>query len=300
LNAKFLRSKFLHKLASLACYPAPVRILALLAVLLVGWLPIAAPIALWLKDPNTVTILTMLLLLIGFLILIQPWGRWLYRDKRILRTYGLVGTRQNGIELLQGLAIGLFTLVALFSLEGWLGWLTWQSPVLPWWRLLIEGLLVGLGTAFAEELVFRGWILNELQRDYRLGAALGIDSLLFAALHFIKPLPEVVRTFPQFPGLILLGLALGWARQSTLIQQRASGVVHYGRLGLPIGLHGGLVWGYYLVNVGQWIDYSDRVPQWITGIDNNPLAGGIGLLFLAILASYMGWRSAYNQFKQPS
>ena len=291
-----MKSKF----DKLACYPAPFRILALLAVLLLGWLPIAIPIVLLVKDPNTVTLLTMPLLFVGFLLLLPYWSKWLHRDRHIWQTYGLVLTRQNGIELLQGLAIGLCSLLALFMLQGWLGWLQWRSPsfaLLPSLtlvRVICEGALVGLGTGFAEELVFRGWILDELQRDYNLKASLWADSLIFAILHFSKPIAEALRTSPQFPGLLLLGLMLVWAKRSTryknkLLQHR--GELYLGRLGLPIGLHAGLIWGYYVVNVGQLIQYTGRVPQWMTGIDRNPLAGGVGLLLLGLLAAYMGWRS---------
>jgi hypothetical protein len=50
-----------------------------------------------------------------------------------------------------------------------------------------------------------------------------------------------------------------------------------------MGLHGGLVWGYYILNVGELVKYSDIVPTWITGIDHNPLAGIMGIFFLSIL-----------------
>jgi hypothetical protein len=119
-------------------------------------------------------------------------------------------------------------------------------------------------------------------------------------LHFIKPLPEVIRTFPQFPGLVLLGLALVWAKRSTRRQLRLTGVQHQGRLGLPIGLHAGLVWGYYMIHVGQLARYSGQVPQWLTGIDQNPLAGGAGLVFLMLLAAYMRWRSHTMSLKHSS
>jgi uncharacterized protein len=274
--------------------------LALLLVLLVCWLPIAAPIAFFVKDPNTVTLATMPLLFGGFLFLVPRWGKWLYRDKRVFYTYGLTLTRQTGIELLQGLAIGLLSLVLLFVVQGGLGWLIWQTPSSALLKVVLEGLLVGLGTGFAEELVFRGWILDELQRDYSDTVSLWAASSLFAVLHFIKPLPEVIRTFPQFPGLVLLGLALVWAKQSTRRQFRVTGVQHQGRLGLPMGLHAGLVWGYYMINVGHLARYSGQVPEWVTGIDQNPLAGAVGLVFLALLATYMRWRSHFMAFRHSS
>lgn len=56
-------------------------------------------------------------------------------------------------------------------------------------------------------------------------------------------------------------------------------------LGYPIGLHAGLIWGYYIVNVGGLSEYTGRVPEWVTGIDKNPLAGLMGLILLGAIAS---------------
>jgi len=82
-----------------------------------------------------------------------------------------------------------------------------------------------------------------------------------------------LRTWPQFPGLLLLGLILIWGKRRC-----------QNRLGLSIGLHAGLVWGYYIINIGELVRYSGSVPDWVTGINGNPLAGAIGLLFLSVLA----------------
>lgn len=242
-------------------------------VLLLLWVPVAAPIALMVSDSNLVTILTMGLLFVEFLFLVKFWGRKVYQQPQLIQSYGLVGTRRNARELLTGLSIGLLVTLSLFFLEGQLRWLEWQPSAgfLP--RVILEGLLSALGIGLAEELVFRGWLLDELQRDYRLRAATWVDAILFAVLHFLKPFEEILRTWPKLPGLVLLGLTLVWAKQG-----RA------GRLGLPIGLHAGLVWGYYIIDVGQLMHYTDRVPDWITGVDRNPLAGVVGLIFLSGLA----------------
>jgi hypothetical protein len=267
-------------LAKLTQYPVPVRLVSFIAVLLLLWLPVAAPIYLLGRDPNLVTILTMGLLFGEFLLLLRWWGKKVYQQPQLLKRYGLAGTRQNGLDLLKGLSIGLLFTFCLFTLEGLLGWLKFQTPpeVLP--RVILEGLASALGIGFAEELVFRGWLLDELQRDYSSKTALWTDAVIFAVSHFIKPLGEIIRTFPTFPCLLLLGLTLVWAK-------RSSG----GLLGLPIGLHAGLVWGYYIINVGQLVHYSNQVSPWITGVDSNPLAGAMGLLFLSILAFWMRKRS---------
>jgi hypothetical protein len=260
-------------LARIARYPAPLRLVIFILVLLLLWLPVAAPINWLVEDQNLVNILTLPLLYGAFILLLWLWGKYVYHQPHLLQEYGLVRTRQNGRELLLGLGIGIASVLCLFFVEGWLGWLWWQQPQVLLWRFIVEGLIVALAYGFAEELLFRGWLLDELQRDYRPRAILWTDALVFATLHFIKPLAEIIRTLPQFPALVLLGLTLVWAKRCG-----------QGRLGLPIGLHAGLIWGYYAINVGQMVRYSDRVSEWITGVDRNPLAGGMGLLFLGAIA----------------
>ncbi|WP_225913962.1 CPBP family intramembrane glutamic endopeptidase [Leptolyngbya ohadii] len=272
------------------------RIIAFLLLVLGVWLPFAVPIALLVRDANQVTIFTMSLMLVAFLLLIRVWGRRVHGERHTFQTYGLVFGRWNGLELLLGLAIGLVSLLLLFWVQSSLGWVAWQK-LSPPPRIVLEGGIMALGVGFAEELVFRGWIYDELRRDYSPKTVLWGNVLTFACLHFIKSPAEIVRTFPQFPGLVLLGLALVWAKRSTAVPHlTADPRCPQGRLGLSIGLHAGLVWGYYIVNVGNLIRYADRIPQLLTGIDRNPLAGIIGLLFLCGLARLMAWRSQRGGF----
>ncbi|MDX2239947.1 MAG: type II CAAX endopeptidase family protein [Leptolyngbyaceae cyanobacterium bins.302] len=236
------------------------------------WLPFAAPVYWFLGTGNTASIIAVLVLYSEFVWLLWLWGRIALQQPQPLQNHGLVRTRQNGLELLRGLGVGFISLFCLFTVEGWLGWVSWQmtqfSP-----RFLLEGLMVALGIGFAEELLFRGWLVDELQQDYRPQVAIWNSSAIYALLHFVKPWSEILRTLPSFPGLLLLGLILGWIRQ-----------IHHGRLGFAIGLHAGLVWGYYIVNVGELLRYSNQIPTWVTGIDRNPLAGSMGLLFLSLIA----------------
>jgi uncharacterized protein len=275
-------------LTQIAKAPAPLRILAFMLLLGSAWLPLAALIAYWSRDPNHTTILTMLLLFVGFVTLMRWWGQQLYHDSQIFQTFGLNLSQLARKEALTGFGLGIASLLLLLVIQGLLGWLNWQVPSLTLALVALEGLLVGLGIAFAEELVFRGWILTELERDYRPQVALWANSLIFATLHFIKPIPEIIRTLPQFPGLVLLGLILVWMKRSTQAQRRTSNslTMRSGRLGLPIGFHAGLVWSYYLIDVGNLTRLTQRVPEWVTGIDGNPLAGVIGLVFLGGWAVY--------------
>lgn len=214
----------------------------------------------------------MALLGVEFMALLWVWGRRVHGARSSFGQYGLVATRKNAQEFVLGLGLGLGFVFALFGAIAILGWATWQpNPQL--WRWVLEGSLTAIGVGLGEELCFRGWLLDELERDYRPAIALWINSLTFAILHFIKPWSEILRTFPQFPSLVLLGCILVWARRTTR---------H--RLGKAIGLHAGLVWGYYIINVGNLITLTNAVPDWVTGVDRNPLAGLMGIGFLGVLA----------------
>ena len=253
--------------------PAPVRLLIFTGVLLILWLPLAIPIYWVLKhDPNLTTIVTMALLFIDLLSLWYFWGKYVYQESNIFIRYGLSFTAANRREFAKGLAIGFWVCLSLFILEASLGWVKIATPEVSLIKIVAEGLISALGIALGEELVFRGWIFDELKRDYRDRTTIFFSALLFAILHFIKPIGEIIRTLVTFPALLLLGIILAIAKHKNC-----------DRLGICIGIHGGLVWGYYILNVGQLIEYTNKVPEWITGIDGNPIAGIMGLILLSIL-----------------
>lgn len=263
----------ISQLQKIANYSAPIRIFTFLGLLLIFWLPFVISFYFLLqKDPNLMNITTMGTLFIEFLTLTVLWGKLVYQKNNLFSEYGLIFSRQNGIKLINYLALGLGLTCGLFVLENTLGLINFQQPSLPLSRLILEGLLSGLGVALAEELVFRGWLLTELEKDYSLQTALISNSFIFALLHFLKPIDVVIASFPAFPGLILLAMNL------ILIKRN-----NQNKLGGCIGFHGGLVWGYYIFNVGNIVQYHDNISPWITGVDKNPIAGLIGLSILIFL-----------------
>ena len=242
-----------------------------IGVLIILWLPLAIPIY-WLlqENSNLVNILTMTVLFIELLFLWRFWGRLVHGEVRIYARYGLVRSSRNFREFGRGLAFGFCLCLSLFIVEALLGWLKIIVPSVSLLRIVVEGLLSALGIAFAEELLFRGWLIDELRRDYSKTTCIYLSAGIFAIAHFLKPVGEIIRTAVTFPALVLLGIALVLAKYR-----------NGDRLGMSIGIHAGLVWGYYIVDVGKLIEYSDRVPVWVTGIDGNPIAGVMGLVFLA-------------------
>ncbi|KPQ37393.1 MAG: CAAX amino terminal protease family [Phormidesmis priestleyi Ana] len=253
-----------------------------MGLLAIAWVPIAAPIY-WLGYTfgysNITEIVALALLYLGFLWGLPRWGKHIHRWPQPLKQYGLVKNAATARNLGVALVIGVLGVFALFGIKTLMGWATPSAPSPRIGRFVIEGLIMALAVGFAEETLFRGWVLAELEQSYSATISLVVNALLFASTHFIKPWPEIVRTFPQFLGLVILGMALVWARRSPGRFGTSSS------LGYPIGLHAGLIWGYYIVNVGGLSEPTGRAPEWITGIDSNPLAGLLGLILLGIIAA---------------
>jgi membrane protease YdiL (CAAX protease family) len=244
-------------------------------MLAAAWLPFLVPLSLAIADANLRSIVVMGTLFLIFLVVLIFWSHWCYQTPLSLKAYGVYGlgwNRRQGVELLKGLGLGFSFTFGLFVIQGLLGWATLEPAGDRLWAIILQGSLTGLGVALAEELFFRGWLLKELEQGYGPRISLGSNAIIFAVLHFLKPLGEVIRTLPQFPALVLLGLSL-------VVTKRR----HGDRLGHCIGLHGGMVWAYYIVNVGQLVRYTEKVPAWVTGIDKNPLSGVMGIAGLCLL-----------------
>jgi len=124
---------------------------------------------------------------------------------------------------------------------------------------------------FAEELLFlRGWLMGELSLLLGRQRALWLQAAVFSLVHTRFNLPPL-QLLGLLAGLLLLGLALG-------LQRRADGGLLWG----AIGLHGGLVGGWFALQAG-WLDVLPGAPLWIVGpggASPNPIGGLVGWLGL--------------------
>jgi uncharacterized protein len=273
----------LKRLKWIANLPAPIRILAFLLVCIIAWAPFALVIYSYLKstydlaDPGTLNLLNIFVmggLGLTFIVLLPWWTKAIYDRSQAFSHLGLVRSYRNFWGLLQGWSIGFASLLLLYLVQGWLGWLTWQPVAIPWLDLIGGGLLSSLGVGFAEELVFRGWMLDELETDYSKLVALWSNALIFAALHF-GDLLKIILGWPHFLGLTILGMLLVLAKRS-----------QKNLLGIAIGLHAGLIGVIYLIDVGKMVKYTNKVPEWTTGIGGHPSAGILGIFALVVLLGY--------------
>jgi MYXO-CTERM domain-containing protein len=175
------------------------------------------------------------------------------------------GLRAFGRGLLKALLL-LAGVVAVLLASGqarWQGALTIGAA--------LNGLALLLGVGFAEELLFRGWLWGELELQAGRRRALGLQATLFALVHPWTRLPGL-EAIGLLGGLVLLGLALA-------LQRRADGGALWG----AVGLHGGLVGGWFVLQAGL-LQLTPTAPAWLVGpggASPNPIGGLLGWLGLA-------------------
>ncbi len=137
---------------------------------------------------------------------------------------------------------------------------------------ILNGVLLIFGIGFAEEIIFRAWLLEELKLQFGIKVALITQSLVFSLVHIGLKLPfwNILGTLL---GLFILSILC------SIIRLRDDGAL-YG----AIGFHGGLVGFWFILN-NNLIYISREAPGWLVGygIPNpNPLSGFYGILLLII------------------
>ncbi len=190
-------------------------------------------------------------------------------------------------ETLLGFLLGILLvcimvgeLICLGSYQ-WLGFNSEAQMLLPLFVCMVVGL--------TEEIIFRGFIFNTIERSWGTASALVITCVLFGCAHLINPIPYPQKIF----GCLALIFEAGLVLNAAYLLNR--------RLWLPIGLHWawdffeGPVFGMVVsgTNIGLPLIKSSLVGNWWqTGGEFGPessLAGiftgtifGVILLCLAL------------------
>jgi membrane protease YdiL (CAAX protease family) len=160
---------------------------------------------------------------------------WLFRralDRQSFTSLGFQRDRGWLAETFEGFALGLLLMLLVLAVELLIGAYRLTGPSRPDqdWSALVASLLlafVGFGVvAFYEELLARGYVLQNLAAAFGRIVGVVCSSALFAVAHLANPGAGLVSVI----GLFVAGLLL------------ATGYLVTGRLWLPIGLH--LSWNF--------------------------------------------------------
>jgi uncharacterized protein len=108
--------------------------------------------------------------------------------------------RERSIGCLTGLFLCLVIAIVLWLMQ-LLQWYVEDIPV----QGLFTSFIIMIAVALAEELVFRGYVLNNLMQSMKPQAALLLSAILFAILHSLNPNFNLTA----FLNILLAGLLLG-------------------------------------------------------------------------------------------
>lgn len=242
-----------------------------------GWVAVQ-PLGLLLADPTSsrLSLIGTVASLLLFVLVLPTWVRNRWNQPHPWLTLGLRRHRHapsSGRCLIAGLllSLALLTLISLSLVLGswgrWLGELNAADA--------LNALALCFGVGLAEELLFRGWLLGELSQFTGSRTAVVTQALIFSLVHTRFNL-GVLPMLGLLIGLTLLGLVLA-------IQRR----LNEGSLWGCVGLHGGLVGGWFALQ-GGLLQISPSAPQWLIGpggVHPNPIGGLVGIAALTVLLS---------------
>jgi membrane protease YdiL (CAAX protease family) len=230
-------------------------------------------------------------MLVSAVLLLWPALRWLGVKRSDLR---LRPDPRRRSHLLFGLGVGAGVVAVMAIAYLFLGY--YHPKPSPPWLALGKVALSAVVVAALEEWLFRGMIFGLFLKSMRPFIALSWTTLIFAALHFLKPdddiavrnvewgsgfalLPHVFHQFAEpvmllagFTTLFTLGWVLGYARLRTE------------SLWMSIGLHAGVVFvkmGFSKLTKRD----ADALP-WI----GPELQIGLVPVALLLVALYLVWR----------
>jgi hypothetical protein len=208
--------------------------------------------------------------------------RWL--DRRSFVSLGLNLRARAGLDILAGFGIAGLMMVLIFLIEWSAGWLTFDGPPLGAGGLLQKAtpvvgmVLVFTGVGWGEELLYRGYQLQNLEEGANLTWGVLLSSIFFALGHLANPNVSLAAVL----GLVASGIFLAYGYTSTR------------QLWLPMGLHigwnffEGTVFGFPVSGIGDFprlLQPAISGPALVTGGAFGPEAGLVLLPALGLGAA---------------
>jgi membrane protease YdiL (CAAX protease family) len=215
---------------------------------------------------------------------IATWTARRYIDRRTFISLGLSIHRTAWVDLIAGFLLSAFQFSMIYLTTTVMGWSQFQSWAWESERLetvigkTVLMFLLFFGVAYREELLSRGYHLQNLAEGSNLPLAVVISSLIFSILHLSNPNINGIAVL----GLLAAGLFLAY------------GYVRTKSLWLPIGLHLGwnffesTIFGYPVSGMTNFSLIQQQIhgPEWITGGAFGPEAGLL-LLPTLLIGAYI-------------
>ncbi len=219
---------------------------------------------------NDLSIIGTIITFFLFLMLLPSWARRRWNTSDLWLSIGL--DFKNHLKSLKIFLNGIlwsFVILLIFIIFIFVcGWVDSFNNIKV--NDLFNAILLIVGIVFAEELIFRGWLTEEMVLLFGLKRGIIFQSAIFSLAHYRSDI-GILALIPYLSGLFVFGLVLTLRR-----------TIDEGSLWGCIGLHGGLVGSWYLFDSGMVI-FSDDLPYYFLGPSKemvNPIGGIIGIIVL--------------------
>ncbi|MBK17172.1 MAG: hypothetical protein CMK49_04050 [Prochlorococcus sp. SP3034] len=260
--------KALHK--SFRKYHYLISILFFPFIYVLGWLAISIliyPLPFLYEDKSLYgTIITLII----FLLCLPFWSKYKWR-KNISQVIGLVNLKDKKLfsilisEFFKAFIVIL--LISFFAVLG--GYAAFIFRINNF--IILNSIFLGLIVGFAEELVFRVWLFEELNLFLKKRFANFLQAIIFAIVHLRWDF-NLIDNIQLLIGLFLLGLYLNKWRESK-----------YPTIFVPICFHASIVGIWFLIN-SSFLSIQTNIPKTLfgpgSGSEINPIGGLLGIFII--------------------
>ena len=172
----------------------------------IGW-ALSQPLLLFNFEKENLSLIGTIITFLLFILLL-PY--WFYIKRNKSSAWIILGITKdkflkNFFNFSQGILFALVLIILILVpllQKNYISWIGEFSPT-----ILLNSILLGLGVGFAEEIIFRGWLLEELKFEYGTKISIALQAIIFS---FVHNLSNVI--FWNIVGLrlgfILLGIFL--------------------------------------------------------------------------------------------
>ena len=221
---------------------------------------------------NSLSIIGTSITFILFLGILPTWGKIRWKTNDLWLSLGLDFKNKSTAlkNFFRGFIFSIFLLIILFIFFLLCGWIDRIEYV----RLdeILNAVILIFSIVLAEEIIFRGWLMEEMVLLYGFRRGLIFQSAIFSFAHYRADI-GFLALIPFFTGLFLFGIVLTLRR-----------IFDKGSLWGCVGIHGGLVGLWYLFDSGM-VSFSINTPYFLLGPSRNmvnPIGSVVGIIILLI------------------
>ena len=254
---------------------------------LFGWI-LSKPFLLLSLSKDALSLIGTIFTFLLFISLMPAWFNFRWQIRNSWETLGLNNKTflNNILSFSQGIIFALILLILILIPLLKSNYITFSGGLSS--DIILNGILLTFGIGVAEEIIFRGWLLEDLKLQFGIKVALISQSIVFSLVHIGFKMP-FWNTLGILLGLFTLGILCSIIR-----------LKDEGSLWGAIGLHGGLVGIWFVLNNGL-INISKEAPNWLVGYgaaNTNPLGGlyGISLLIISCIFYFLKFKSQIFKF----